>query len=504
MEISTFCRQSRVLVVAGKGGVGKTTMTAALARMAAQAGLSVLVVELEGKPGVPAAFGRSEPLDYDGSCSGGRSRGGRRGGRRPVDPEGTVRARRITPDDALLEYLADHGMKRISKRLVSSGPSTSCRPPSPASGTSSSSARSSSLERQGAADLILVDAPATGHAMTFLSSAQGLMDAAALGARSGRRPPTSSSCSVDPARCQVALVTLPEEMPVNEVVEAAYALEDRIGHLTGAGHRQRLLSPPRRVDDPGGPGGGGRGLPGARTVEALERPASSGPRQQLQGERARLAHELPLPQLHAPFLFSAAIGPAELDALVRRWPTGSRRSTTRPRRRRDPQHRRSAVHHRSGGEEPLDRQVCCGSGGRGQDHGVGRLRPRRRPTRAPGLRRDHRPGQAPRRRARASTSLTNTPAGSTGTGPASCGRSCSTPRAPSTTSSRRYARTPEQAEAILANRLYRNLTGALSGTQEYMAMEKLYELSDEGSSTWSSSTPRRRATRSTSSTRRAG
>jgi anion-transporting ArsA/GET3 family ATPase len=40
----------------------------------------------------------------------------------------------------------------------------------------------------------------------------------------------------------------------------------------------------------------------------------------------------------------------------------------------------------------------------------------------------------------------------------------------------RYARTPEQAEAILTNRLYQNLAGALSGTQEYMAMEKLYEL----------------------------
>ena len=40
----------------------------------------------------------------------------------------------------------------------------------------------------------------------------------------------------------------------------------------------------------------------------------------------------------------------------------------------------------------------------------------------------------------------------------------------------RYARTPEQAESILANRIYQNLSGALSGTQEYMAMEKLYEL----------------------------
>ena len=40
----------------------------------------------------------------------------------------------------------------------------------------------------------------------------------------------------------------------------------------------------------------------------------------------------------------------------------------------------------------------------------------------------------------------------------------------------RYSATPAQAESILRNRLYRNLSGALSGTQEYMAMEKLYEL----------------------------
>jgi anion-transporting ArsA/GET3 family ATPase len=42
----------------------------------------------------------------------------------------------------------------------------------------------------------------------------------------------------------------------------------------------------------------------------------------------------------------------------------------------------------------------------------------------------------------------------------------------------RYASTPEQAESIRTNRLYQNLAGALSGTQEYMAMEKLYELVD--------------------------
>jgi anion-transporting ArsA/GET3 family ATPase len=43
----------------------------------------------------------------------------------------------------------------------------------------------------------------------------------------------------------------------------------------------------------------------------------------------------------------------------------------------------------------------------------------------------------------------------------------------------KHAATPEQAERILANGFYRNISGALSGTQEYMAMEKLYELHDE-------------------------
>ncbi|MGH9094068.1 MAG: ArsA family ATPase [Acidimicrobiales bacterium] len=44
---------------------------------------------------------------------------------------------------------------------------------------------------------------------------------------------------------------------------------------------------------------------------------------------------------------------------------------------------------------------------------------------------------------------------------------------------RRYAASADQADAILGNRLYRNISGALSGTQEYMAMEKLYELSED-------------------------
>mgnify|MGYP001233324119 CR=1 FL=1 len=45
---------------------------------------------------------------------------------------------------------------------------------------------------------------------------------------------------------------------------------------------------------------------------------------------------------------------------------------------------------------------------------------------------------------------------------------------------RRYSADPAQAERILSNSFYRNISGALSGTQEYMASEKLYELAVEG------------------------
>ena len=102
MELERFCSTSRVVIVAGKGGVGKTTVTAALAVAAARTGMSVLIVEVEGKSGLAACSASSAHL------RGSRARPG-------------VRARTLTPDDALLEYLEDHGMERISKRLSRSG-----------------------------------------------------------------------------------------------------------------------------------------------------------------------------------------------------------------------------------------------------------------------------------------------------------------------------------------------------------------------------------------------
>ncbi len=331
MDVATFCRKSRVLVVAGKGGVGKTTITAALARMAAHVGLSVLVVELEGKPGVPAAFGGTGALRYDES---------QLSDVESVPGGGTVRARRITPDDALLEYLADHGMKRISKRLVSSGALDVVSTAIPGIRDILVLGKVKSLERQRAADLILVDAPATGHAMTFLSSAQGLMDAARSGPVRIQAADVVEMLS-DPDRCQVTLVTLPEEMPVNEVVEAAYALEDRIGISLGPVIVNACLPADPALERDPERAASEVGVTLSHDQAAALRSAADfrARRFRLQEEeRARLAAELPLPQLQAPFLFSAGIGPEQLDLLaaelaaaVGRLPDdGARTSLTRP------------------------------------------------------------------------------------------------------------------------------------------------------------------------------
>ncbi len=305
MDVARFCAQSRVLIVAGKGGVGKSTITAALAKMASRAGLEVLVVELEGKQGVTAAFGRRGGLYYDETVL-------------EDDPGGGgVRARRITPDDALIEYLADHGMKRISKRLVSSGALDVIATAIPGIRDILVLGKVKQLERDDPADLILVDAPATGHTMTFLSSAKGLLDAARSGPVRAQAADVVDLLS-DAKRSQVTLVTLPEEMPVNEVVETAYKLEDRIGVNLGPVIVNGCLEEQPALEV--GPSKAAE-LAGVsldkEQASALARAAEFRThRYRLQAEqRARLARDLPLPQLTAPFLFSSAIGPEELDRI---------------------------------------------------------------------------------------------------------------------------------------------------------------------------------------------
>ncbi len=306
MDVGIFCAQSHVLIVAGKGGVGKTTMAAALARMASQTGRSVLIVELEGKSGITGAFGMAEDLGYDEvelqPASGAA--------------QGAVRARRITPDDALVEYLEDHGLRRVSKRLVSSGVVDVVSTAIPGIRDVLVLGKIKQLEREGIADLIVVDAPATGHAITFLTSASGLVNAARGGPLRTQASDVVELLS-DPARCRVILVTLPEEMPVSETIESAFTLEDKAGVQLGPVIVNATDPEPVGLERSAVEAAAGlnvdpdlvAAMEQAR-VFRLERHALS------VSQIERLARDLPLPQLLVPRMESEQIGPAETGRLA--------------------------------------------------------------------------------------------------------------------------------------------------------------------------------------------
>jgi anion-transporting ArsA/GET3 family ATPase len=315
MDVGTFCAQSHVLVVAGKGGVGKTTMSAALAKMAAGAGKSVLIVELEGKSGITAAFGRHGDLGYEEVLLAPPVPGGPAG---TSGSTGAIRARRLTPDDALVEYLEDHGLKRVSKRLAHSGILDVISTAIPGIRDVLVLGKVKQLERDRIADLILVDAPATGHAITFLTSASGLVNAARGGPLRTQAQDVVDLLS-DPARCRVLLVTLPEELPVSETIESAYTLEDKAGVQLGPVIVNACDPEPTGLEQPA-----------AEVVAAADVTVEPGHLAALEEARRfrlerhavsteqieRLRRDLPLPHLLVPALDTASIGPAETQVLA--------------------------------------------------------------------------------------------------------------------------------------------------------------------------------------------
>jgi anion-transporting ArsA/GET3 family ATPase len=301
-----FLHASRVVIVAGKGGVGKTTVSAALARMAAREGLSTLVVQVEQSSGLARLFGRP-PLSYEESSL--------------APAAGTVaevRGRTITPDDALLEYLEDHGLRRISRRLVSTGAMDVVSTAAPGIKDILILGKVKALERSGGADLIVLDAPAAGHAITFLLSVRGLLDAVRVGPINAQARDVLELLT-DPARCSVILVTLPEETPVNELVETAFTLEDRVGVSLGPVVVNGLYPPLAGLETPPDEAAavvGAQLRPGE--ADAMADAATFRRRRQAlqQAQLARLGEMLPMPQLHLPFLFSADLGPGSVDILA--------------------------------------------------------------------------------------------------------------------------------------------------------------------------------------------
>jgi anion-transporting ArsA/GET3 family ATPase len=272
---------SNLVIVAGKGGVGKTTVTAVLARAAADAGQRVLVVELDGKPVLDALLPGIE-------------------------------VRHISAADSLAEYLIEHGFKRIAKRLASTGVIDVVSTAAPGIDDLVVLGKIKQLERSGDWDLIVVDGPAAGHAITFLTSAAGLRDAVQGG------PVRSQADEVlamlgDPERCQVLLVTLPETTPVNELIETAFAIEERVGvHLGPIVVNQIDAAPP-----PPDPVSVSFGRARVQVDDAVAAARFRRARHDVQAaELSRLDDGVALPQIHLTALPVAGLEPDDIAALA--------------------------------------------------------------------------------------------------------------------------------------------------------------------------------------------
>ncbi len=447
---------ARVVVVAGKGGVGKTTVTAVIARAAALSGRRVLVVELDGKPTLAQLVPGLEVLA-------------------------------IAAPEALDEYLREHGFGRVATRLSKTGVIDVVGTAAPGIDDIVVLGKIKQLERSGDYDLIVVDGPAAGHAITFLTAAAGLADSVASG------PVRSQADAVlemlhDPTRCQVVLVTLPEATPVNEVIETAYALEDEVGVQLGP----IVINAVDELD----------ALPSTDDiVEALDhldvdtagvlRQAAEFRRGRLRmqtDERDRLAGAVPLPIVLFPDRHCAGLDHDDIDALAGEL-TGAASDDAHDASRSAP----AAVSTDGLVVSPstplvsvIDGAtviVCCGSGGVGktttaaalglQAASMGRrvvvvtIDPARRLADALGLA-DGLAAAPQRIELSEITESTSQPG--------ELWAMMLDAEATFDELVRREAGEPEQAEQILSNRFYRNIAGSLSGTQEYMASEVLHQL----------------------------
>ena len=306
--------ERRFLFVTGKGGVGKTTVSAALALAFAARGKRVLVAMCNTKERLSAMLG-CPPI-----------------GDEIMQAADGVWAVNISPEKALREYgemvlkvksvahaVFDNKYTKTFFRAV----------PGLAEWSMLGKAWFHTTEtlEDGSPryDVVLFDAPATGHGMEMLRVPRIILDVAPPGVLR-RDAEAAWAMFQDPARAGVVVVTLPEEMPATETIELSAAIQGELGltvhrmvvngvisPLFSEDERRTLLADPRRLDI-------------QAPIETAHTPASAlvagarrAMREDVQHETMiRLRRTIELPTVTLPFLFDDASTPAGTRALAAR------------------------------------------------------------------------------------------------------------------------------------------------------------------------------------------
>ena len=216
----------RLVVITGKGGVGKSSVSAAMAIAASNCGLRTLVCELDAKGDLSRLLG-VPPVGYDG-----------------VEVRPGLVAMSMDTERSLAEFLRVQAhipligrigpLARIFEFVATAAPGVR---EVLTIGKLAWEARESDF------DLVIADATATGHAVGQLAAPAAIRELAQFG-----MVRTQLDWMVDlledPAMCTAVAVTTPEEMPVVETVELVRNMRDRAQIDVSAVIANRVLPAP--------------------------------------------------------------------------------------------------------------------------------------------------------------------------------------------------------------------------------------------------------------------
>jgi anion-transporting ArsA/GET3 family ATPase len=307
----------RLLIVTGKGGVGKSTVSAALAVAGARGGRRTCLVEVEGRQTFSRLF-ETPPWDFT---------------ERQFRPG--LFGLSIDPEASLVEYLdMFYGARRLSRLMVGSTAVEFATAAAPGVKDVLLIGKVKEMERRRDADghfhydLIIVDAPPTGRIVNFLRAPEATTELVHVGPIR-QQAQSLVDLLLDGERTHLQLVTLLEEMPVQETIDSISALRDlgvtigpvlvnRVLHERFEGASRKALehnldAPELRrlladtgltVDD--------------ETAAALRALGEMHlQRLQLQERmRSRLAARLSLPRVELPYIYAEDFGMEEIGRLA--------------------------------------------------------------------------------------------------------------------------------------------------------------------------------------------
>ena len=213
----------RLVFVTGKGGVGKTTVAAGLAQLAAEHGRRVLVCEIDAKGDIPALF-EAPPADF---------------APREVSPG--VWAMSMDTEASLREYLKLHLRIPVVGRI---GPLAKAfdfvATAAPGVREILTVGKLCWEVREHHYDLVVVDAPASGHVVGQLAAPQAINDLVKVGTIRSQTDWMLDILS-DPHRTGLVAVCTPEEMPVSETLELERRVREETTVRTAAVVVNRVL-----------------------------------------------------------------------------------------------------------------------------------------------------------------------------------------------------------------------------------------------------------------------